>query len=115
MPDAPFHPLASADDLHRALEQSEDGPVVLYKHSSACPISAQANDEMESLAGNGGPPIYRVVVQESRDVSDAIAERFSIRHETPQAIVVEGEQSVFDASHRDVTTERVQEVTSKSR
>jgi bacillithiol system protein YtxJ len=104
--DVPFRALTSNEDLEEALQQSDDEPVVLYKHSNTCPISAQAQDELKSLAGDG-PPVYRVVVQEARPVSDQIAEHFSIRHETPQAIVVHDGEPTFNASHRDVTAAKV--------
>lgn len=107
--DAPFRPLANEDDLQSALQQSDEEPVVFYKHSSTCPISAQAQSEMKSLVGADGPPIYQVVVQEARDVSDRIAEHFSIRHETPQAIVVHDGEPLFNASHGDVTAAKVRQ------
>jgi len=106
--DGPFHALASEDDLQDALRRSDDEPVVLYKHSSTCPISAQAQDEMKSLlSDSSSPPIYELVVQDSRNVSDRIAEHFSIQHETPQAIVVSDGEPVFNASHHDVTAASV--------
>ncbi|PSQ92738.1 MAG: bacillithiol system redox-active protein YtxJ [Bacteroidetes bacterium SW_4_67_19] len=111
--DGPFRPLATEDDLQDALRHSDDEPVVFYKHSSTCPISAQAEDEMKSLLSNSGaPPVYELVVQESRDMSDRIAEHFSIRHETPQAIVVSDGEPVFNASHHDVTAASVRQAAS---
>lgn len=109
MSDVPFRSLATEDDLDEALRLSDEEPVVLYKHSNACPISASAQDELKSLIGTAGeaPPIYQLVVQESRALSDRIAEHFSIRHETPQAIVVSDGEPTFNASHQDVTAERV--------
>jgi bacillithiol system protein YtxJ len=106
---SPFRALASEDDLQDALRQSDDEPVVLYKHSSTCPISAQAQDEMKSLVGADGPPVYRLVVQDSRDLSDRIAEHFSIRHETPQAIVVHDGEPTLNASHQDVTAAKMRQ------
>jgi bacillithiol system protein YtxJ len=99
--------LASDSDLDAALDASREQDVVLYKHSSTCPISARAQDEMKALAGNGGPPIYEVVVQHARDVSDEIEDEFGIRHETPQAILVRDGEATFDTSHDDVTEENV--------
>ena len=104
----PFRPLATEEDLQDALRQSDEEPVVLYKHSNACSISAQAQDEMKSLiSSDDGPPVYQLVVQEARNVSDRISEHFSIRHETPQAIVVADGEPIFNASHQDVTAASV--------
>lgn len=105
--DGPFRSLATEEDLQDALRESDEKPVVLYKHSNTCPISARAQDEMKSLVSGDAPPVYRLVVQESRDLSDRIAEHFSIRHETPQAIVVADGEPTFNVSHQDVTAARL--------
>lgn len=111
MPDAaPFHALDTDDQLQEALERSEQEPVVLFKHSTACPISARANEQMTQLSDDGdAPAVYRLVVQDARALSDTIAERFDIQHETPQAIVVRDGQPVFNDSHQAVTADAVRE------
>lgn len=108
MSDTPFRSLDALDDWTAAREASSSQPVVIFKHSSICPTSARANDEMQSLS-NADVPVYRVVVQEARDVSDAIADDLDIRHETPQVIVLSGGSPVFDTSHHRVREEAVRE------
>jgi bacillithiol system protein YtxJ len=107
----PFRTLASSEDWTAALDASEDGPVVVFKHSSVCPTSARANGEMSELAESlpEDVPVYRVIVQESRDVSDAIAEELGIRHESPQVIVLKDRTPVFDTSHHRVKADRVKD------
>lgn len=100
---APFHPLDSDDALERALEQSDQEPVVLFKHSNTCSLSARANREMQALTEDDDPPIYRLIVQESRALSNRIAADFDIRHESPQVIVLNEQTPVFDASHLSVS------------
>lgn len=102
-----LHTLSTDDDLEAALDASQQGDVVLYKHSSTCSISSRAEDEMKALAQNDGPPIYEVVVQTNRPLSNDIEERFGIRHETPQAILVRNGEAIFNASHGDVTAQNV--------
>jgi len=107
MPDVSFRSLASEDDWTEAQAQSEKQPVLLFKHSNACPVSAKANREMEDVAAEGTLPVYKLVVQKSRGVSNAIAEALDIRHETPQVIVLDDRTAVFDTSHFDVTADNV--------
>ena len=107
--DAPFRPLSSTDTWTTALDASVDHPVIVFKHSSACPTSARANRELSSLVDDLDVPIYRVVVQEHRDVSDAIADATGVRHETPQVLVLSGKSVVFDASHHRVKADRVRD------
>jgi bacillithiol system protein YtxJ len=102
-----FRPLEDRSDWNDVLDRSEESPVVVFKHSSICPTSARAQDEMEALSGAGPFPIYRLVVQESREISDAIAEELDIRHESPQVIVLKEGAPVFDASHRRVKADVV--------
>jgi bacillithiol system protein YtxJ len=108
MSDNSFHPLDALSDWEAAREASSTKPVVIFKHSSMCPTSARANGEMQDLA-ESDIPVYRVVVQEARNVSDAIEEALDIRHETPQVIVLSDGSPTFDASHYRVKAEAVRE------
>ena len=94
-----FRPLTSIDELDVALDHAQDEPVVFYKHSAICPISARMEKEIATLTETDDPPVYRVVVQDARDVSDAIEERLGIRHESPQALLVYQDTVSYDASH----------------
>ena len=109
MSDAPFYSLASEADWSEAWSRSEEEPVLLFKHSAACPVSGSANQEMHTLAEETNVPVYKLVVQESRSLSDEIADTLGVRHETPQAIVLDEKEPVFDTSHFDVTADTVQE------
>lgn len=109
MSDEPFSPLTTESDWSEALESSEDRPVLVFKHSSACPVSSKANQQMKELSEERDTPIYKLVVQESRPLSDTIADTLDVRHETPQAILLDEQEPVFDTSHFDVTADTVQE------
>lgn len=98
------------EELQQALDASRERPVVLFKHSNACPRSARAHDEMQTMLGTAPVRSFdfaMVVVQEARPLSNAIADRFGIEHESPQAIIVHDGRAVWNASHWDVTRDRV--------
>ncbi len=109
MSDSPFHPLSTNNDWSEVQAQSEKQPVLVFKHSSACPVSAKADTEMQTVAEDTSLSVYKLVVQESRALSDEIAEALDVRHETPQAIVLDEQRPVFEASHFDVTADAVRE------
>jgi bacillithiol system protein YtxJ len=99
-------------ELGALVEQSNERPVLIFKHSNACPISARAHAEVRRLvegAADAGFGFGMVVVQEARSLSNAIERRFGVRHETPQAIVVRSGKAVWNASHFDVTRDRLSE------
>lgn len=110
----PFLPLETEGDLQQARARSEKEPVVLFKHSLTCPISARAHQEMEALARDGAP-VYRLLVQHARSLARLIANDYTIRHESPQAIVLCSGEPVFHASHHrvraDALTDAIEEAT----
>jgi bacillithiol system protein YtxJ len=90
-----FIPLTDANALEELFALSHTKPVILFKHSSTCPISSAAYGEMSRYAGD----VALVVVQRAREVSHAIEARTGIRHESPQAIVLRNGKAVWNASH----------------
>lgn len=105
---AGFRFLASLDELDRAVESSSDCPVLVFKHSPTCGVSAEAFDEIAALLAEPQPaPVYLVHVIESRQVSNAIAERFGVRHQSPQVLLMSHRQVRWTASHFHVTAEKI--------
>jgi len=100
-----FQSLDSESAWTTALEHSDDTPVLIYKHSATCPVSTSAQAEVESVQAASSIPVYRVVVQQHRAVSDTIEDDLGIRHETPQVILLHEQEPTFDTSHFDVTAE----------
>lgn len=103
--DSPFRSLATPDDLDAALERAQETPIVLYKHSRICPTSARMEQEVATLDQPNDPPVYHIVVQDARPVSDAVADRFGVRHESPQVLVVYEDAVLHDASHGRISAE----------
>jgi len=99
--------LNTIEDIEKVVEQSEEGSVVIFKHSTTCPISEHARERVVAGIESGEitAPVYEVVVQEAREVSDAIADKLDVQHESPQAIVLRRGAAVFHASHGDITVE----------
>ncbi|HEX8351569.1 MAG TPA: bacillithiol system redox-active protein YtxJ [Pyrinomonadaceae bacterium] len=103
--DTNFNPVSDAAALEDLFARSHTEPVLLFKHSTACPISARAHRQMEEVK----TPVSIVVVQTSRDVSREVEERTGVRHETPQALVIRNGQVVWNASHFDITADVVEQ------
>ena len=99
------HRLASLADAEAMLAESQQQPVLLFKHSASCPVSSVAKTEFDAAAADAAaPPCYTVVVQTARPVSAHLADVLDVRHETPQAILIDAGTAVFAASHGRVRT-----------
>lgn len=95
--------LSDAAGLDEALAT---GRAVLFKHSPRCWISRRARDEVEAFADrNPEVPVYQVNVLDARGVSDEVASRLGVGHESPQAIMTGGGRAVASTSHFDVTAD----------
>ena len=97
----PFRTLSTAAELTNALERSAVRPVVIFKHSPTCGISAQAFESIsEWLKGEvSAADFYLVPVQASRALSSQLSQQFGIRHESPQALLIERGEVVWHGSH----------------
>ena len=101
-------------DLTQLLERSHKDPVVIFKHSTQCSRSAAVYEEYQAfVADNPDTPCGTVLVIEYREVSDDLEDRFGIRHESPQAIVVANGHPVWHASHFAVTAKALEEAIAK--
>ena len=98
-----FIELQDAPGLDELLSQSAEEPVILFKHSATCGISARAHREMTKLE----KPVALVTVQNARALSNEIASRFALPHETPQVLIVRAGKLAWSASHFRITADAV--------
>lgn len=75
----------------------------MLKHSTTCPISQAGYDEYVKFEKKGNDNLYFLTVQDSRDLSNHIAEKFHIKHESPQAILFVNSDVSWHASHFKIT------------
>lgn len=85
------------------MSQSKERAVVVFKHSTTCPISAAAYQEMTQLDAE----VALVDVQSARELSREIENRTGLAHESPQVIILRNGKVVWSASHRKVKADAV--------
>lgn len=109
----PYRELTSIEEWENVFQQSDDKPVVVFKHSTTCPVSANAHEEFSNYL-NGAPKdnidYVLVKVIESRPVSNKIAEDTGVKHESPQIIYIDKKAKVWTASHWSVTKAHISAV-----
>lgn len=98
--------ITTIEQWNAALEGSMERDLVVFKHSTTCPVSFNAHDEFQRyLQTDGNPGIDYVFVKviESRPVSNKIAEDTGITHASPQAICIKKKASYWNTSHWSIT------------
>lgn len=101
--------LDSVEQLPDIIEESRKNPVMIYKHSTRCGISGMALNRIERNWGSefsDFKPYYLDLIAH-REVSNAIASRFGVYHESPQVIIIKNGKAVYDASHMQIDTDRL--------
>jgi bacillithiol system protein YtxJ len=110
---ATWHPaamlpaLAAQADVEALLAQP--GPVWLFKHSNACPISFAAHDAVAAwCAAHPDARGGMVVIQEQRPLSNWIATRLGRIHQSPQLFLLRDGQVAWMATHWGITAEAME-------
>lgn len=95
--------LTDLGQLNEIMELSHQQPVAIFKHSTRCSISRMALKQFENefdLEGTVTP--YFLDLINHRDISNEIAVRFDVYHQSPQLLLIKEGKSVYDASHSDI-------------
>ena len=93
-------------ELHQALCDSTAQPVLLFKHSTRCPISAAAHGQFARFAEEAsGVSCRQVLVIEQRPLSQLVAQETGVSHASPQVLLLVDGKAVWKASHYEITLE----------
>jgi bacillithiol system protein YtxJ len=98
-----FTRVTGTNEFTDLVQRSQEQPIVIFKHSSSCPVSAAAYDEMEQFSGE----VALVVVQQAQGLSREIEKQTGIRHESPQVLVLDNGKVVWSASHFKIKAQAV--------
>jgi bacillithiol system protein YtxJ len=87
--------------LNEISQLSNEKPVVIFKHSTRCSISRMALKQFENEYDLSDTEVttYFLDLIAFRDISNEIASRFEVVHQSPQLLLLVGGKSVYDVSH----------------
>jgi bacillithiol system protein YtxJ len=108
--------LATAEQWERVLAASDKRPVFVFKHSTRCPISGRAYDQVTKYLAKApadGPEFHLVNVIEARPVSNAIADALGVKHQSPQLILVKDRKALCSSSHFGITEASIGEAVAR--
>lgn len=99
--------------LDKIEKRSEDRTIAILKHSTTCGISRMVLKMFEAdydLDENAPIDLYFLDLKAYRDISNEIAERFKVRHESPQLIVLKNREVVHHTSHQGISADKLKEL-----
>ena len=99
--------IAALDHLQ---QRSHERPAVIFKHSTRCSISSMVLSRLEGAwdeAEMEEVDFFFLDLIRHRDVSQEVASRFEVTHQSPQMLIIREGKSVFDASHMSVSYQKL--------
>lgn len=100
----PWHQLNKMEQLETIIEESGSKPVVIFKHSTRCGISRAVFRMFEKNYDftDEQMRLYYLDLLQNREVSNEIANKFEVHHESPQLLVIKDGKAVFNTSHHSI-------------
>ncbi len=97
----PWIPLNTVDQLGTIKEKSSSRPQVIFKHSTTCGISRMVLNMFKSSYSlqDGQMDLYFLDLLANRDVSNAVASKFVVMHQSPQLLIIKNGVVVIHDSH----------------
>ncbi|WP_034924066.1 bacillithiol system redox-active protein YtxJ [Gillisia sp. CAL575] len=105
----PWIQLITIETLEVIAEDSFNQPIAILKHSTSCGISRMVLRQFEQNY-NLDPDsvkLYFLDLLSYRDISNKIASRFNVPHESPQLIVIKDGKVIYTASHSEINVEKL--------
>lgn len=97
----PWIDLNDIAQLDEIVEQSKSKPQLIFKHSTRCGISRMVISQFkkEYPFTSDKADLYYLDLLNYRDISNAIADRFDVVHESPQLLIIRNGEVINHASH----------------
>jgi bacillithiol system protein YtxJ len=102
--------LDSASQLEQIKAASAQQPVVIFKHSTRCAISAMVKSRLERAEAPGNVDFYYLDLIRHRDISNKIAADYAVEHESPQVLLIRNGECVYDESHNGISMDELRDV-----
>ncbi len=103
--------LTNIDQIKQIRSLSKSETVFIFKHSTRCGISKMVIKRFENMFDESMShvKVYYLDLLNYRDISNEIAVAFEVIHQSPQLLIIKNEVSVFNASHQDIISVKLQD------
>lgn len=103
--------LTQIEKIDEIINQSNEKPALIFKHSTRCHISKMVLKQFENEYNlDDKMECYFLDLLEFRPISKAIAERFNIEHQSPQIILIKNGKAIYNASHESIAADELEKI-----
>jgi len=101
--------LVSVEQIDAIKKESNEAPVLIFKHSTTCSISAMAYHRLQRGTKTFNFKVYYLDLRAHREVSNFIASTFDVIHESPQVLLIDKGKAVYHRSHSEINPAEILE------
>jgi len=95
--------LQNEEQIEEIILNSRNKPQVIFKHSTRCSVSSMAKNRLDKKDQPEGIDFYYLDLIKNRSLSNKIAEQFQVHHQSPQVLVINQGECVYNESHSGIT------------
>jgi bacillithiol system protein YtxJ len=103
--------LEELQQLDEIDQSSTTKTAVIFKHSTRCGTSHHAMDKLVSEWGFEEKQLdfFYLDLLNYRSLSDEIADRYSVVHQSPQIIIIRNGKSIYNISHNGINLQTIKD------
>lgn len=104
-----WNTLSSVEQLEEIKKASYQQPQLIFKHSTRCSISSMILNRLERSEATDQIRFHYLDLLAHRNLSNQLAEDFSVYHESPQVLLIKNGECIYDESHQGINMDEITE------
>ncbi|HSN08186.1 MAG TPA: bacillithiol system redox-active protein YtxJ [Hanamia sp.] len=104
-------PLQDEKQLDEIVANSNTIPQVIFKHSTRCAVSSMAKNRLDRMEAPEGVNFYILDLIRHRNISNKIASDFGVSHQSPQVLVINNGECIYNESHSGIIFDEIEAAT----
>ena len=100
--------LSDENLLQDLVKLSFSEKVLIFKHSTRCSISTMSKNRLESVGEDSKfKNCFLLDILNYREISSKIESDFKVIHESPQVLIIQNGECIYNASHNEISWDRI--------
>ncbi|CAI8166676.1 MAG: bacillithiol system redox-active protein YtxJ [Parvicellaceae bacterium] len=100
--------LSDENLLQDLVKLSFSEKVLIFKHSTRCSISTMSKNRLESVGEDSKiKNCFLLDILNYREISSKIESDFKVIHESPQVLIIQNGECIYNASHNEINWDRI--------
>ena len=101
-------PLTKEEQLDILTKSSYTRPQLIFKHSIRCSISTMAKNRLDKAMQPADIDFHYLDLINYRAISNKVADRFGVQHQSPQVLMIKDGKCVYDESHMGIAMDEIE-------